>query len=57
MEDQREIIINQLKALQNRARNQAMIKYITICLFIGFCILAILSITIRVFHYHLLYYT
>ena len=49
MEDQREIIINQLKALQNRARTQAMIKYTTICLFIGFCILAILSITIRVF--------
>ena len=49
MEDQRKIIINQLKALQNRARNRAMIKYLTICLFIGFCILAILSITIRLF--------
>lgn len=49
MEDQRQIIISQLRTLQNRARNQTTIKYVTICLFIEFCILAILYITIRLF--------
>lgn len=49
MENQRQFIINQLKTLQSRARNQTMIKYVTICLFIEFCVLAILSIAIRLF--------
>lgn len=47
MENQRQIIIDQLKTLQNRARNQVMIKYVTICLFIAVCIMAVLYIAIR----------
>ena len=49
MEDQREVIINKLKILQNRTRNQAIIKSVTICLFFEFCILAVLYIAIRLF--------
>ncbi len=47
MENQRQIIIDQLKTLQNRARNQVMIKYVTICLFIEVCIMAVLYIAVR----------
>ena len=49
MENQRQIIINQLKTLQKRARNQAILRYVTICLFFEFCILAVLGIAIRLF--------
>ncbi len=49
MANQRQIIIDQLKTLQNRAHNQVMIKYLTICLFIEFCIMAVLYIAIRLF--------
>lgn len=49
MENQRQIILNKLKALQNRARNQEIINKTAICLFIVFCALAVLVIAIRLF--------
>ena len=51
MENQRQIIINQLKAIQNRARNQAILRNVTICLFFEFSILAVLYIAIRLFSF------
>ena len=51
MENQRQIILNQLKTLQNRARNQEIINKVALCLFIEFCILAVLDIAIRLFSF------
>ncbi len=51
MENQRQIIIHQLKTLQNRARNQEILSKVTICLLFEFCILAILYIAIRLFSF------
>ncbi len=51
MENQRQIIINRLKTLQNRARNQTILRNVTICLFFEFSILAVLYIATRLFSF------
>lgn len=49
MENQRQIIITKLNTLQNRARNQNLLRYLTICLFFVCCVLSVLYSGIRLF--------
>lgn len=49
MENQRQLIIDKLKILQNRVRNQGLFKYVSIYLIFEFTILAVLYIAIRLF--------